>query len=87
MKTLVVEYDGKRVEKQIQDAQFGAYNFSYRKEIEKYYKNKLGVTSEVEDLATQLLGIDPSKNAAIVAAGDKIEALRREMKNINIWVK
>jgi hypothetical protein len=87
MKTLVVEYDGKRVEKQIQDTQFGAYNNAYRKQIEGYYRGKLGITSETEDLASELLGVDSKENAAIVAAGEKIENLRKAMKSINIYAK
>ena len=88
MKTLVIEYDGKKIEKQINDSQFGAYNNSYRKEIEKYFKHKLGITKEIEDLSTDMITLfDVEKDAAINAAQELTEKLRLAMKTINIYRK
>ncbi len=88
MTTLVIEYDGKKIEKQINDSQFGVYNNAYRKEIEKHFKSKFGITKEVEDLATEMLTLlDSKKDAEIVAAGELTEKLRLAMKTINIYRK
>jgi len=88
MTTLVIEYDGKKIEKQINDSQFGAYNNSYRKEIEKYFKNKFGITKEIEDLSTDMITLfDAEKDAAINAAGELTEKLRLAMKTVKIYRK
>jgi len=88
MKTLVIEYDGKKIEKQINDSQFGAYNNFYRKEIEKYFKNKLGITKEIEDLSTDMITLfDVEKDSAINAAQELTEKLRLAMRTINIYRK
>ncbi|HPT40680.1 MAG TPA: hypothetical protein PLQ44_03735 [Candidatus Paceibacterota bacterium] len=88
MTTLVIEYDGKKIEKQINDSQFGAYNNSYRKEIEKYFKNKLGITKEIEDLSTDMITLfDVEKDAAINSAQELTERLRLAMRTINIYRK
>lgn len=88
MTTLVIEYDSKKVEKQINDNQFGAYNNAYRKEIEKYFKNKLGITKEIEDLSTDMLTlIDADRDAAIYAAQELTEKLIIAMKTVKIYKK
>lgn len=88
MKTLVVEYDGKKIEKQINDSQFGAYNNAYRKEIEKHFKNKFGITKEIEDLSTDMITLfDAEKDAAINSAQELTEKLRLAMRTINIYIK
>jgi poly-D-alanine transfer protein DltD len=88
MRTLVVEYDNKKIEKQIADNQFGAYNYAYRKEIEKKYKERIGLSKEVEDLATELDTIfDSEKDAAINAARELTGKVSDYMKTVKIYMK
>lgn len=88
MRTLVVEYDNKKIEKQIADNQFGAYNHAYRKEIEKKYKERIGLSKEVEDLATELDTIfDSEKDAAINAARELTGKVSDYMKTVKIYMK
>lgn len=88
MRTLVIEYDNKKIERRIADNQFGAYNNAYRKEIEKKYKKRIGLTKEVEALVTELDTIfDAEKDAAINAAREFTEKVRDYMKTVKIYMK
>lgn len=88
MRTLVVEYDNKKIEKQIADNQFGAYNYAYRKEIARKYKERIGLSKEVEDLATELDTIfDSEKDAAINAARELTGKVSDYMKTVKIYMK
>lgn len=88
MTTLVVEYNGKKIEKEINDSQFGSYNHAYRNQIEKKFKEQIGLTKEIEELATELDTIfDHDKDAAINAARELTESVRVYMKTVKIYMK
>jgi len=88
MRTLVVEYNGKKIEKEINDSQFGSYNHAYRTQIEKKYKEQIGLTKEIEELATELdIIFDHDKDVAIKGARELTESVRTYMKGVKIYMK